>query len=481
MKGVGILIIWMATLIWHQVLADINDNQISKSNHENVDDYIASLDYDPDNLLKFEGELVKVSKRYGFLDGNQFIVISHDKKSVNRNTSDFSVDHANEQKIMPGNLLLANSHLINGNPDFVNLRTKRLIYNIGHHNFQIIPTSSNYQSTVNNIIKHHQEDFKPVTSWKHKLIHSPDQLRVEFGLDQDLDKLGIDFDAIKNKSQLAAIYQFKQIFYNVDLNHKHLRASNLLSELVTPQKLAEKNVNSQNPLLVVDSVSYGNLGYLILITSSADNSTQAILDEGREKMYDHLEDLNLRIVYMKEGRLEIFQDLKQTKNLMKLARDEIAANFKFNQTSLGFPISYSARFFKDQKQAVMKSFAEYVETKKEVFDGGVIKLYQDGLFVAQFHLEWDEIKYDEQGEEVRVRKYWSGNGEDKLFTFRELIEFKGNTRNIAVKAWECTFLAWEWWRLILDEPYIPLLGYRQITISGYSLNPFYIIDPPISE
>lgn len=55
--------------------------------------------------------------------------------------------------------------------------------------------------------------------------------------------------------------------------------------------------------------------------------------------------------------------------------------------------------------------------------------------------------------------------------FNTEIYLKGNSRNINVKIRECTGLAWEWWRTIIDDKNIPLVKERTYSIGGTTLHP----------
>nr|WP_279381709.1 thiol-activated cytolysin C-terminal domain-containing protein [Clostridium butyricum] len=84
---------------------------------------------------------------------------------------------------------------------------------------------------------------------------------------------------------------------------------------------------------------------------------------------------------------------------------------------------------------------------------------------------WDEVSYDDNGNELLNHKTWDGNWEDKTAHFSTVIPLPANAKNIRIFARECTGLAWEWWRNILDEYNVPLTDDIKVEIGGTTLYP----------
>ncbi|MEH7458281.1 thiol-activated cytolysin C-terminal domain-containing protein, partial [Bacillus sp. JJ1127] len=72
-------------------------------------------------------------------------------------------------------------------------------------------------------------------------------------------------------------------------------------------------------------------------------------------------------------------------------------------------------------------------------------------------------------------KTWEGNNKDKTAHFSTVISLPPNSKNIKVLARECTGLAWEWWRTVINEQNVPLTNEIKIWISGTTLYPTYNI------
>lgn len=76
---------------------------------------------------------------------------------------------------------------------------------------------------------------------------------------------------------------------------------------------------------------------------------------------------------------------------------------------------------------------------------------------------------------MREKKYYpiryDGSYKDRTAHYSTIINLKPNTKHIKVLARECTGLAWEWWRTVVDEVNMPLSDNIKISIWGTTLYP----------
>ncbi|WP_347814662.1 thiol-activated cytolysin C-terminal domain-containing protein [Streptococcus canis] len=93
-----------------------------------------------------------------------------------------------------------------------------------------------------------------------------------------------------------------------------------------------------------------------------------------------------------------------------------------------------------------------------------------------FRVFWDEVDYDATGKEIVTEKSWEGNGHDRTSPFSTVIPLPANARNIRVFARECTGLAWEWWRTVLDDKNVKLAKEIEVNLWGSTLYPAGSID-----
>lgn len=464
-------------------------NSAEKS--ENINSYVHDLDYNPDTLLKYAFKTkVEKPKKEGTLEGSTFIILSHNKKHVTSNKHQLSVDHKNLHYIYPSSLLLANNRLIDGPADALNFERKPIILFLDilgvseKLSFRIVPHFANYRIALDkflrNWFRNYSEtthDIKPISqNWQRCLVSNQDQLKVKFGRNLE-DYFFIDFDAVEKGAKTIVISEFRQIYFSVHTQVTSL-VSDLFAESVSVENLIEKNVNSDNPPVIVDSLSYGRLVYQVVSTTNTSSEAREILEHDKKTLFKQLENLEIAIYTLSGGMGQSVDRLDAADPWA--INSVIAAHPKFGQQlNFGYPIRYTAEFLKDHKRVIVHRDAEYIKTTKEIYRGGTIRLTHDGGYVAQFYVSWDEIGFDDKGDEIRTRRYWYKNGHDLTAGFSEVQQLRGNSRNITVKAWVCTFLSWEWWRMIFEEIDVRLIPSREFRIVGTSLQANVEIKPPI--
>ena len=152
-------------------------------------------------------------------------------------------------------------------------------------------------------------------------------------------------------------------------------------------------------------------------------------------------------------------------------RNVIKDNATFSLKNPAYPISYTSTFLKDNSIAAVHNKTDYIETTSTEYSKGKINLDHSGAYVAQFGIEWDEVSFDENGNEVLTHKTWDGNYNDRTAHFSTVIPLPPNSKNIRVLARECTGLAWEWWRTVIDEYNLPLANDINVSIWGTTLYP----------
>ena len=120
---------------------------------------------------------------------------------------------------------------------------------------------------------------------------------------------------------------------------------------------------------------------------------------------------------------------------------------------------------------MVNKLTEYIETTSTEFTGAKLNLDHKGGYVAQFAVTWNEVSYDDKGNEISTSKEWEGNWKDRTAHFNTVIPIPANARNIKVLARESTGLAWEWWRNIVNETNVPLSKDINVSIWGTTLYP----------
>ncbi|NEZ47256.1 alveolysin [Clostridium niameyense] len=469
-----------------------NENNPSvKNNSDEIDKNIYGLTYDPNTILSSNGEKVgSFIPAESFENPGKFIVVKREKKSISDATSDISVIDSMNDRTYPGAIQLANRDLVDNKPNLVSCERKPITISIdlpgmSKDGKKVVksPTYSSVNAAINSILEKWNTNYSSKytiptrVNYSDTMVYSKSQLSTMLGCNfKTLSKsLNIDFDSIYKGEKKVMLLSYKQIFYTVSVDAPN-KPSDLFGDSVTFNQLASKGVNKDNPPAYVSNVAYGRTIYVKLETTSKSANVKAAFKalinnqdiSSNAEYKDILNQSSFTATVLGGGAEEhnkiITKDFNEIRNIIK-------NNSVYSAKNPGYPISYTTTFLKDNKIATVNNKTEYIETTSTEYTNGKIVLDHSGAYVAQFEVTWDEVSYDKDGKEIIEHKAWSGNDKDRTAHFNTEIYLKGNARNICVKAWECTGLAWEWWRTVIDEKNIPLVKERVISIWGTTLYP----------
>ncbi|MBN1042936.1 alveolysin [Clostridium botulinum] len=470
-----------------------------KNEINDIDKNIYGLSYNPDKILSSKGESVdSFVPAQGFDTPNKYIVVKREKKSISDSTADISIIDSINDRTYPGAIQLANRNLVENKPDIISCKRKPITISVdlpgmSDDGSKVVnsPTYSTVNSSINSLLdtwntKYASKYTIPTRmSYTDAMVYSKSQLSTMFGCNfKILDKaLNIDFNSIFKGEKQAMVVAYKQIFYTVSVDAPE-KPSDLFGDNVSFDELALKGVDNENPPAYVSNVAYGRTIYVKLETTSKSANVKAAFKalvsnqdiSGNTEYEDILEQSSFTATVLGGGaeahNKVVTKDFNEIQNI-------IQNNSVYSPKNPGYPISYTSTFLKDNRIATVNNKTEYIETTSTEYTNGKIILDHSGAYVAQFEVTWDEVSYDKDGNEIIEHKIWSGSDKDKTAHFNTEIYLKGNARNISVKAWECTGLAWEWWRQVIDAQNIPLVKERTFSIWGTTLYPNKSVEPEI--
>ncbi|OSA90178.1 UNVERIFIED_ORG: alveolysin [Clostridium botulinum] len=470
-----------------------------KNEINDIDKNIYGLSYNPDKILSSKGESVdSFVPAQGFDTPNKYIVVKREKKSISDSTADISIIDSINDRTYPGAIQLANRNLVENKPDIISCKRKPITISVdlpgmSDDGSKVVnsPTYSTVNSSINSLLdtwntKYASKYTIPTRmSYTDAMVYSKSQLSTMFGCNfKILDKaLNIDFNSIFKGEKQAMVVAYKQIFYTVSVDAPE-KPSDLFGDNVSFDELALKGVDNENPPAYVSNVAYGRTIYVKLETTSKSANVKAAFKalvsnqdiSGNTEYEDILEQSSFTATVLGGGaeahNKVVTKDFNEIQNI-------IQNNSVYSPKNPGYPISYTSTFLKDNRIATVNNKTEYIETTSTEYTNGKIVLDHSGAYVAQFEVTWDEVSYDKDGNEIIEHKIWSGSDKDKTAHFNTEIYLKGNARNISVKAWECTGLAWEWWRQVIDAQNIPLVKERTFSIWGTTLYPNKSVEPEI--
>ena len=281
------------------------------------------------------------------------------------------------------------------------------------------------------------------------------------------------------------VCEYEQIFYTVKCDKPEFPAQ-FFADSVTWQDLQAKGIGNSAPPAYVHSVSYGRRIFVKLETNSTSSQVEAALRAALQDDFDIevsaeyksiLQNTSMSVIAL-GGDVQYASALIQAKEL-KDVKAILAQNADCGRGNPGYMFSYTCNFMKDDATAVVKDTSQYVETTCTEYADGTITLHQDGGYVGQFCVTWKKRTYDDKGKEQIEECKWEKNGHDITSPFSVDISLAGNCFDIHIEAKECTGLAWEWWRKLIDVSNVPLIKHRVFHIGGTTLSPSKLIDPAI--
>ncbi|WDV48295.1 thiol-activated cytolysin family protein [Clostridiaceae bacterium M8S5] len=456
-----------------------------------IDQGIGSLNYNKYEILENQGDRIEsIVPKEAYESDGKFIVLEHKKRSLGTSPVDVSVVDSIIDRVYPGSILLADEAYIKNRPTPLLVKRKPMTLSIdlpglGTDSKIVVdnPTYTDVNSALNEIIDKWSDENSEThtvparTQYNETMVYSKNQLKMGLNVDINIvdQLLGIDFEAISKCEQKYMVASYKQIFYTVSAELP-TKPSDLFDDNVTFDELTYKGVSNDTPPVLVSNVAYGRTIYVVLKTNSQSDKVETAFKalikgqkiEAGTELEDIIENSSFSVVVLggdaQEHNNIITTDFQEIRRVIK-------DNACFSLKNPGYPISYTTSFLKDNSLAAVHSSTDYIETKVTEYESGKITLDHSGAYVAEFYVSWDEASYDDEGNELLTHKEWDGNGKNRTAHYSTVINLPPNAKNIKVKAKECTGLAWEWWRTVVDEVNIPLTKEIKVAIWGTTLHP----------
>ncbi|UNK15926.1 thiol-activated cytolysin family protein [Paenibacillus sp. N3/727] len=487
-KGAKVLVSLLMSL---QVFAFSSISYAATNGPNDIDTGIAGLTYNRNEVLAVQGDQISsFVPKEGIQSNGKFIVVERDKKSLTTSPVDISIIDSITNRTYPGAIQLANQDFADNQPNLVMAARKLLDISIdlpGLKNENTItvqnPNYGNVSSAVDQLVSTWGEKYSGTHTlparlqYVESMVYSQNQISSALNVNAQVlnGTLGIDFNAVANGEKKVMVAAYKQIFYTVSAALPN-NPSDLFDDSVTFAELARKGVSNETPPLMVSNVAYGRTIYVKLETTSKSNDVQtafklllnnpSVQTSGQYK--DIYENSSFTAVVLGGDAQTHNQIVSKDFNVIQSV---IKDNAQFSSKNPGYPISYTSVFLKDNSIAAVHNNTEYIETKTTEYTKGKITLDHSGAYVAQFEVSWDEFTFDADGQEIITHKTWDGNWRDKTAHFSTEIPLPPNAKNIRIFARECTGLAWEWWRTVIDEYNVPLTNNINVSIWGTTLYP----------
>ncbi|TVX87120.1 thiol-activated cytolysin family protein [Paenibacillus agilis] len=482
----------LASLLVILHLFTYSNISVAAANEGNdIDTGIASLNYDRNEVLAVKGDQISsFVPKEGLQSNGKFIVVEREKKSLATSPVDISIIDSMTNRTYPGAIQLANQSFADNQPDLIMAKRQPLDISIdlpGLKNENTItvqnPTYSSVSGAVDQLVSTWVDKYSSTHTlparlqYAESMVHSKNQIASALNVNAQVlnNTLGIDFNAVESGEKKVMVAAYKQIFYTVNAALPN-NPSDLFDQSVTFNELVRKGVSNESPPLMVSNVAYGRTIYVKLETTSKSSDVQAafkallrdssVQSSGQYK--DIYENSSFTAVVLggdaQTHNQIVTKDFNVIQNIIK-------DNAQFSPRNPAYPISYTSVFLKDNAVAAVRNNTEYIETKSTEYTKGKITLNHYGAYVAEFEVSWDEVTYDANGQEIITHKVWEESGWNKTASFSTEIPLPPNARNIKILARECTGLAWDWWRTVINETDVPLTSHIKVSIGGTTLHP----------
>lgn len=473
------------------------------SNRDEINTYVYGLNYNPDELLVFEGtKVTNINPKSGEFDNNKYIVINKEKCTIE---SDFDVCVTDENRSVayPGNLILADENLVNGTPTPIALNRAPLNITINlpgmttDNNITVGDVDyANVSGAMNVILDKWYEDYPEYStipsdmSFVGSMVHDKNEMQLRFGCSGSFweNTLGIDFDAISKEEVSVYVAKYKQIFYTASVN-PFANPADAFANNVTVSDLKNKKVSDSQPPAYIGTVAYGREIFVKFESSCSKQKLEAALSgkvtikgvtpgvSGDISVDDESLIIKCSMVVLGGTPMSV-SGLYTDEVFINNVNKAIFENVTLSRDNPGYPLGYKAVFLQDNSVAQLHGTSDYVNQTVEEYSNGTLNLEHTGAYVAKFYIYWKEITgYDENGKEIFKDCSWSENGNHKTAKYTTQIALGGNVRNISIKAQGATGLVWDQWHTPIDVINLAMVLKRDVKIWGTTLNQKGSVEP----
>ncbi|MCF0223643.1 MAG: thiol-activated cytolysin family protein, partial [Fibrobacter sp.] len=261
-------------------------------NAKPINDGIHNLKYDPRKILAFKGSDVSGIPETEAVDKGGVCYVTTNTKHTFTSNYDVAVSSAIKDVTYPGALVKANSKLVEGAPDpYVfdrrGMKVTIDLPGLGDKNTRLVNEIS--YGTVSAAVDGLIEDWVKECADEHGISSNMNYIRsimydenltaLKFGCDVGYlkQKLGIDFNMIRDQKKSSYMIMFKQVFYTVSVKPP-VNPADPFADNVTWNDLTVGGVNDENPPAYVRNVEYGRQIFFVMESSLSSSELEALVN-----------------------------------------------------------------------------------------------------------------------------------------------------------------------------------------------------------
>jgi thiol-activated cytolysin len=441
--------------------------------NQQIDVYIAGLNYDPRVLLSVvpDGTTSSLPIKARQAVNNGVVICTKIQHSLKKNLDEVAILSPTTGVIFPGALVLADQNMVDGHPTPIPLPRRPATLSLdlpglADPSETLVPNYSEIQKFLNgklevwNNVPASQQGYSNAARSILQITKafSSQQLALDLGFNAKWAsgsasaQLGVS--STTEKSVMLAYY--KQVFYTVTMNTPQ-PASSVFSDDVTLAQ-AQQAFNHAGPPAYVRSVDYGRILMVKMESSEVDTSVnlKAAFEQATAggvtaggdlaaKYANIIRNSSFTVLAIGGGAESPVQMFDGTSNAnLTGLREYIAKDAKYRRDNPGMPIAYTLAFLKDNQFARMGFTTDYTEDECVRYNNGFVRLVQDGAYVAKFEVTWQEP--DSGGH--TINKQWDSGEKTAGYSYQ--LDLPGDAQGVRIKAWAATGLVWDPWGEIMN-------------------------------
>lgn len=453
---------------------------------ESLGEYINGLSYNPESLLAVQGtgdqpifeKALSQGETMRKPGGGTITTCTKTPKQLSRNFDEIAVLQPTRGVIYPGALIFADKYLVNGEPRPMTglprfpLNLRLDLPGLGENGKFTIdePTEDNVQTGVNQALDswNNSTNFQngyvnnSRSGYSSAVAYSSEQLPLNLGFNENWAQgsVSAQFKYVSNLEKVVVSVAVKQVFYTVDFNAPATPEGFFDSGVTAEQ--AHNVFSSAKIPAYISSVNYGRIIMFRMesngdvIPSEAESALRyaagllSVSGEIQTKYNTILSNSVLTAVTVGSNGQAETANVKAS-DLMPIIKGK---NAVYSKSNPGIPISYSVKFLKDNSIAKIGATADYSEEKCETVNNKWIEIRQNGWYVADYTVSWDEPGRPAQKVEGR---YVLGN--------KMHVSFSGDATNIRVNLRTMSGVG------ILDKVLLPTDLNTSYQIGGHAVGP----------
>lgn len=350
----------------------------NEERRKKINEGLRGLKFDPKKVLVTSyDDYEKEGEKYIIRNGKCYMLKT---KKHSKSFSDPDIICRPDSNIYPGAFLLGNKRMLDGNPKSpVFERGEVTVIMDFMGGYRTSRTTIATESQIYRVIQEMIKEF-----WSSGQKGGGSIAGVETGyssiskmaidLNCDMDFLGVEakvnFNVSAENKKIISVVDYSQIFYTVTIESKFMNRADYFGRNVTWEELQTEGVNDNNPLVLVNKVSYGRRMYLFK-EYSYDNFTF----RGSQKVSGYSQSLTStqdiintteatkKWVYIQGGGAKFAVNVYTDSENPQKVKELLNAYPEFTPQNPGMPIAYSSIFVTDNSHAYLHVEGNYSSTE----------------------------------------------------------------------------------------------------------------------